>query len=225
MKEAEELILGIDEAGKGPVIGPMALCGCLVSSQTEKELKKLGVKDSKKLTSKRREFLAEKVREMAVSFEVVVISSNEIDEYQDKGIKLNEMEAIICAKIINNLNDKKTKIKVIIDCPSVAVLKWRESVKMKIEHLANLEILCEHKADVNYVAVSAASVLAKSKREEEMDKLKKKYGFEIGSGYTSDPNTQKFVEKYCIKYANDGIFRKCWETWQVAVKNCAQKKL
>ncbi len=221
----EELTLGIDEAGKGPVIGPMAIAGCILSKEAEKELKRLGVKDSKKLTAKRREFLVEKIREMATSFEVVILTSTEIDEYQDKGIKLNEMEAIICAQIIEKLNDKKSKIKVVIDCPSVSPLKWRDSVKMKIPTLHNLEILCEHKADVNHVAVSAASILAKSRREEEMDKLKKIYGEEIGSGYTSDPNTQKFIQKYCIKHAESGIFRKCWETWQVACKNMAQSKL
>ena len=224
MKE-EELILGIDEAGKGPVIGPLTICGCLMTKKVEKELKKLGVKDSKKLTGKRREFLATKIKEMIISYHVISISSTEIDEFQDKGIKLNEMEAILCARIIEKLNDKKSKIKVVIDCPSVAPLKWRDSVKMKIETLHNLEIVCEHKADVNYVAVSAASVLAKSRREEEMDKLKKEFGAEIGSGYCSDPNTQKFVEKYCIKYANRGIFRKCWETWKVACLNTAQHKL
>ncbi len=220
----EEFILGIDEAGKGPVVGPMAICGCLITKETEKEFKKLGVKDSKKLTAKRREFLAEKIREMAIGFDVVVVNAGEIDEYQEKGIKINEMEAILCAGIINRLNDKKRKIRIIIDCPSVAPNKWKDSVKMKVETLKNLEISCEFKADVNHIAVSAASILAKSKREEEMDKLKKQYNG-IGSGYTSDPNTQKFVEKYCIRYANDGIFRKCWETWKVAVKNSGQKKL
>lgn len=223
--EEEELILGIDEAGKGPVVGPMSICGCLMTKKTEKELKKLGVKDSKQLTDKRREFLAEEIRKKVVGFDVVVVSAGEIDGYQDKGININEMEAILCSNIINHLNDKVKKIRVVIDCPSVAPNKWKDSVRMKVEHLQNLEIVCEHKADVNYVAVSAASILAKSRREEEMEKLKKQYGKEIGSGYSSDPNTQKFVEKYCIKYANDGIFRKCWETWKVACKNCSQQKL
>ena len=217
----EEIFLGIDEAGKGPVIGPMAIAGCLITKDAQVELKKLGVKDSKQLTQKRREFLVGEIKKRILDYEVVVISADEIDDFQSKGININEMESIICSKIINRLNNKKEKISVIVDCPSVGILKWKDGLKMKIENLSNLDLSCEHKADVNHICVSVASILAKSKREEEMDKLKKIYGEEIGSGYTSDPNTQKFVEKYCVKYANKGIFRKCWETW----KNACQKTL
>jgi len=56
-------------------------------------------------------------------------------------------------------------------------------------------------------------------------KLKEKYGKEIGSGYTSDPLTQKFLEKHAHKHQYDGIFRKSWITWKNASKNLGQKKL
>ena len=73
------LILGIDEAGRGPVIGPMVLAGCLIDEKTEKEFRKLGIKDSKQLTQKRREVLAEKIKEKAETFEIVLASPEEID--------------------------------------------------------------------------------------------------------------------------------------------------
>ena len=98
-------------------------------------------------------------------------------------------------------------------------------MKMQINNLSNLEISCEHKADRNHISVSAASIIAKSVREQEMDKLRKKYGSEIGSGYTSDPLTSKFLEKYIKKYDGDGIFRKSWITWKNAVSKAGQKKL
>jgi len=214
------LKLGIDDAGRGPVIGPMVLAGCLIDEKTEKEFKKLGVKDSKQLTQKRREFLANIIREKSETFEVVLSYPSEIDR-----INLNTLEAIKAAEIINKINKGYTKIKVIVDCPSVSIVKWQDFLKMKIDNLSNLEISCEHKADKNHVAVSAASILAKSVREKEMDKLKEKYGKEIGSGYTSDPSTKKFLEKNAQKHKNDGIFRKSWVTWKRTCSGLEQKKL
>ena len=219
------LILGIDDAGRGPVIGPMVLAGCLVEEETGKEFRRLGVKDSKQLTNKRIEFLAEIVRQKAIAFEVVLINPNEIDGENSHGINLNDLEAIACAKIINKINKGFKKIKIIIDCPSVSIEKWKNFLKTKINDLSNLEIVCEHKADINYAEVSAASILAKSAREKEMNVLKEKYGEEIGSGYTSDPATCKFLEKYAEKHKESGIFRQTWTTWKKACANLNQRKL
>ena len=91
------LTLGIDDAGRGPVIGPMILAGVLLNEDAEKELKKLGVRDSKELTHKRREFLAEKIREKAEAFEIIIILPKDIDGSEDDAlerVKLNELEEI-----------------------------------------------------------------------------------------------------------------------------------
>jgi len=220
-----ELNLGIDDAGRGPVIGPMILAGCLLDEKAEKELKKLGVADSKTLTQKRREFLEEKIKQKAETFEIIIIHPIEIDTKHTNGLKLNEQEAMACAKIINRINKGYTKIKVVIDCPSVSIAKWQDYLKTKIKNLSNLEISCEHKADKNHISVSAASILAKCVREKEIAKLKSIYGDEIGSGYTSDPLTQKFLAKHAQKHQDKEIFRKTWITWQNAVKNIGQRKL
>ncbi len=226
----KELILGIDDAGRGPVIGPMVLAGCLIDKKIEEELRTLGVKDSKQLTQKRREFLVEKIHERAEIFKIELSFPEEIDGCNKKGTKLNELEAIKIAEIINKINQPKNintskKIKVVVDCPSPSIVKWSDFLKTKIENLSNLEISCEHKADKNHIAVSAASILAKSEREKEMSKLKKEYGDEIGSGYTSDSLTCKFLEKYAQKYEKKGIFRKTWITWRKACSKLEQKKL
>ena len=220
-----DLILGIDDAGRGPVIGPMVLAGCLVNEEIQKEFKKLGVKDSKQLTPKRRAFLADVIREKVENFEVVVIYPDEIESNNTNGTKLNEVEAIACAEIINRINKGYDKIKVVIDCPSTGIIKWRDFLKTKVNDLSNLQILCEHKADVNHVSVSAASIIAKDVREKEMTILKEKYGHEIGSGYSSDPNTMKFLEKHANKYKDEGLFRKTWITWKNAAANIEQTKL
>ena len=86
----------------------------------------------------------------------------------------------------------------------------------------DLTIICEHKADINYPACSAASILAKVTREREMDKLKQKYG-DIGPGYPANETTQKFIKANFEKHPE--IFRKSWKTFQNLVKNKSQKKL
>jgi len=220
-----DFILGIDEAGKGPVIGPMIIAGCLIDQATEKEFKKLEIKDSKELTPKRREFLAKIIKEKAETFEIVIVHPKEIDDSLNSGTNLNHLESGKIAEIINKINKGYKKIKVVIDCPSVGIAKWADSLKMKIENLSNLEIVCEHKADKNHIAVSAASILAKSVREKEMDNLKEKHGSEIGSGYTSDPTTIRFLELHADNPKISTIFRKTWETWKRASEKLIQKKL
>ena len=225
----DTLILGIDDSGRGPVLGPMVLAGCLITEETEKEFRKLGVRDSKQLTPKRRGFLEQLIRDKAVALSVRVTNPDEIDGKNHDGINLNDIEAHMAARIINDINNVSnadgTKIKVVIDCPSPNRTKWRDGVLVKIDNLSNLEISCEHKADRNHVAVSAASILAKEERERQMRALKEKYGNEMGSGYSSDPITRKFLAKNVKKLKNHGIFRKSWKTWKKAHADSGQKKL
>jgi len=223
-----KLLLGIDDAGRGPVIGPMILAGCVIDEATEKDFRVLGVRDSKQITPKRREFLAKEIKEKSKSYKVISISPEKIDTSSEKGLKLNELEAIACAKIINHLNENlegEGKVKVVLDCPSISIVKWSNFLKSHIDNLSNLEISCEHKADRNHISVSAASILAKSKREEEMDKLKKEFGEDMGSGYPSDPKTKKFLAKNKDNEKMSKIFRKTWKTWKEAVSKSKQKKL
>ena len=118
-------------------------------------------------TQKRREVLAEKIKEKAETFEIVLASPEEIDWANSKGINLNVLEAVKTAKIINKINKGFKSINVVVDCPSVSLGKWQDLLKTKIKNLSNLEIHCEHKADKNHIAVSAASILAKCTREKE----------------------------------------------------------
>jgi len=219
------LELGIDDAGRGPVIGPMVLAGCLIDEKIATKFRRWGVRDSKQLTPKRREFLAQKIKEEAEIFKVVLADADEINTKQNSGTNLNMLEAEKTAKIINKINKGSNKIKVIVDCPSTSIIKWRDLLMTKVKDLSNLEIVCEHKADRNHVSVSAASILAKSAREKEMDKLKKKYGDEMGSGYTSDPKTTKFLTKNVNNNKASGIFRKNWSTWKKARAKKEQRKL
>lgn len=204
----------------------MAIAGVLIEDTLENELRDLGVRDSKQLTHKRREFLAEIIRKKSKAYDVVLIFPEEIDESNKRGLKLNELEAIAAARIVDNLNKGlgNRKVKVVVDCPSPSISKWRDFLKTQMNKLSNLEVICEHKADKNHIAVAAASILAKSARETEVKKIKEKHG-NIGSGYPADPVTKEFLKKKGDKLKDDGIFRKTWSTWKRAQNGKKQTKL
>lgn len=208
------LILGIDDAGRGPIIGPMFLAGVLIKKEDEKTLKQEGVNDSKKLEHPKRIRLSGIVKDICISYKIVFSTPEQIDHSISSGINLNTLEAIKAAEIINSLvRGQKEPIKVIVDCPSVNTRAWRFLLLKYLKSPGRVELLCEHKADANYVSVSAASILAKVAREEAVLNLKDKYG-EIGSGYPSDSVTIAFLKKQGPKLRNSGIFRKSWATWK-----------
>lgn len=207
------LIMGIDDSGRGPIIGPMILAAVLLDKSGEDTLKKNKVKDSKMLLHPSRIRLSKIIKETSLAYQVAKSSPEEIDTFIRKGTNLNTIEAIKAAELINSLNNGKEKIKVILDCPSNNRSSWKKTLMGFIDNIENLEIICEHKADVNHTSVSAASILAKVEREEEVAKLKVKYG-NFGSGYASDPTTQEFLKSNGQKLKNSGIFRKSWETWK-----------
>lgn len=225
------LLIGIDDAGRGPLIGPMVMAGVLTEQSDEKELKEIGAKDSKLLSHPQRIRIAEEIRSTVLKQLVVTASPAEIDSYVSGGENLNALEARKMAEIINALNDGKTKTRVIVDCPSINTESWKRKLVSFIENMDNLEVLCEHKADFNHPVVSAASILAKVRREEEVDALKKTYG-NIGSGYPADPITKAFLREKGEDLKDSGIFRKSWATWkelfpgeETHTKKTLQKKL
>ncbi|MFB6246377.1 MAG: ribonuclease HII [Candidatus Pacearchaeota archaeon] len=218
------LYLGIDEAGKGPVIGPLVVSGCMVDDQKYVGLENIRVRDSKDLTLRRREFMSNKIKEVTDDYEVKVVSAEEIDQNMSSGVNMNQLEANKIAEIINKFNDGSDNIKVMVDCPSIGIRKWKELLMSKIDNLSNLEIVCEHKADRNHVPVSAASILAKSVREKEMQSLKEKFGHEIGSGYASDTSTSDFVKRNADRLKDQGLFRQSWKTWKRASKEVVDEK-
>jgi ribonuclease HII len=205
----------------------LILAGVLLSEEQEKLLKKEGVKDSKQLAHPARIRLAEVIRKNSISSKIVMACPMEIDSSINSGTNLNTLEAVKTAEVINALNDGAEKIKVVVDCPSVNIMSWRNTLLKFVRMPENLEISCEHKADVHHPAVSAASILAKVAREEEVAKIKeqfKEYG-NIGSGYPSDPDTKEFLKKNGNKLKDSGIFRKTWATWKALFPEAKQSPL
>ena len=214
------IICGVDEAGRGPVLGPLVMCGLAIKEEDEKLLRKLKVKDSKLLTKAQRESLFGRILEAASSYEVIIINPEEIDNAVDghDGLNLNRLEARKTAEILNLLNPGKA----IIDAPSNNIKSYREYLSGHVKN-KKIELVLEHKADLNYPVVSAASIIAKVTRDNEIEKIKKSIGINFGSGYMSDPKTVEFLEKHYESHNN--IFRKSWFPYRDITSKKFQKKL
>ena len=100
------LVAGVDEAGKGPVIGPMMIAGVVIEEARLIELAKLGVRDSKLLSPMRRNYLAAKIKEVAESYYILEISARQIDEFR-KIRTMNQLMVVGYVKVLEQLKPQK----------------------------------------------------------------------------------------------------------------------
>lgn len=204
--------MGIDEAGRGPLLSSLVMCACVIDEDNVIKLRNLGVKDSKQLTPKAREKLA-KVLPHFVSYSLEIISPQEIDfAVLSESTNLNWLEADHTVKLIQSLAADK----VVVDCPSPNITTYSQYIKKQLNGL-NINLVAEHKADVNYPIVAAASILAKVERDRIISELKIKLGIDFGSGYPSDPKTKSFLREYWRQYPE--VFRKSWAPYQKVAGN------
>lgn len=210
-------LAGVDDAGRGPIIGPMVMAGVKILEEDHDKLKDMGCKDSKLLTKEKREELFTKIQELANKTTISIIHPEEIDAaLNDPKNNLNSLEAQHFSDIINQLNPTK----VIIDCPSPNIQAYHSEVYTALTCQPNL--ICEHKADLNHPVVAAASILAKVTRDRVVENLKKEFG-DFGSGYLSDPKTKAYFQANWEK--NQAIFRKTWAPYKALLTAKHQSSL
>ena len=210
-------IAGIDEAGRGPIIGPLVMAVVVIDEKDEPTLKRWGVKDSKLLTPSQREELFEKISKK-FKHEIIIITPKEIDQaLADPKNNLNWLEAQTSAKLLSKIKANKAYL----DCPSTNINTYTDYVKSLV---GKINIVAEHGADATYPVVSAASIIAKVTRDREIENLKAKFG-DLGSGYPSDPATQEFLKRNYNNKEMIEIFRTSWETYKKIVAEKHQKKL
>ena len=197
-------ILGIDEAGRGSVLGPMVIAGVIVPEKMEKVLERMGVKDSKKLAPHRRTILSRKLKKM-FEYDIIVITASEIDEMRAEGINLNEIEKNAMEDLILRLKPEKA----IVDAVDVKAERFQENLCKD----TGFNVIAEHKADDNYIQVSAASIIAKAERDDKIAEINEEFikSGGIGSGYPSDPTTKKFLTNYTYDEMPDFV-RLSWNT-------------
>ena len=181
------MICGVDEAGKGPVMGPMVVAA--VSVENAKLIENLGFKDSKLLSSQRRLELFNLIKQN-YSYEIEVINVEKIDEYRMKN-QLNLLNRKAFEKVISRLNPKVAYV----DAADVNEERFGREIKINLTNPNDTDVISMHKADSMIPVVAAASIIAKQTRELEIKKLKKEIG-DFGSGYPSDERTIKFLKSY-----------------------------
>ena len=210
------IIAGIDEAGRGPAIGPLVIAIAAIEEKDAVMLQAMGVKDSKLLSPQARERIYKELLDV-VKYEIIPVSPAEIDHaVESESTNLNWLEADVAAKLLNNMKPPKAYI----DCPSATPRSYTEYLQAKLDY--DPELVVEHKADYKYLIVGAASILAKVTRDRAIGELKKKFKVDFGSGYPADPLTAKFTEDHWNDY---DFFRKSWASWKNAANRHMQKTL
>lgn len=172
---------GVDEAGRGPVMGPLVVGAVWV--EDDEALSRIGVRDSKKLTPKSRERMYDQIVSSAAHWHVVVASAEEIDERR-RSMSLNDVELGMFAEAVADAPADA----VYADCPDVNDARFAS----RLEGMTGVEVIAKHKADDLYPVVSAASIVAKVTRDRMIEELHEEIG-DFGSGYPSDQKTMGFI--------------------------------
>jgi ribonuclease HII len=202
------LIAGVDEAGRGCVIGPLVVSGVMIRTENLPLLSELGVKDSKLLTPKKREAMYPEILNLTERHLTIKVLPNQIDKVVESARrlhKLNRLEAQTMALIIEALRPDE----VYVDAADTVEHRFGNHIKecLKIK----TKIISKHKADRIFPVVSAASIIAKVERDREITNLRIKYG-DFGSGYLTDGKTMVFL-KHLLE--QDGEYpdfvRKSWK--------------
>jgi len=190
------------------MLGPLVVAGITISKSKIKLLKKLGVRDSKKLSPAAREYLYKKIIETVDDYHVIRIPPRVIDK-SVANHSLNHLEAKYMARVISKLSPSTA----FVDSCDVNSKRFGKEIS---ELTSNTKIRSYHHADSKFVTVSAASILAKVSRDRAIMRLGKNH--DIGSGYPSDPKTKMFVKKSLRRNHDMPFLRKSWKPVQILMK-------
>ncbi len=185
------LVAGIDEAGRGCVIGPLVVAGIALQADAVPLLVELGVKDSKLLTPKKREALYPEILKLTTNHHIVKVQPSEIDKVVHSARRLhrlNRLEARVMAQVIEELKPDQTYV----DAADVLAHRFGSHIRECLT--VKTRIVSRHKADRTYPVVSAASIIAKVERDREISNLRREFG-DFGTGYLADDKTIGFLKR------------------------------
>ena len=209
--------VGSDEAGKGPVLGPMVAAAVRVDPDALPE----GVDDSKRLTPARREELAAGIKAVAEGVGVGVVSPDSIDAPETDMNSLTVTAHVDALASVVDADDM-----VYTDAGDVSEARFGRRVA---EGLAargvDVRVTAEHRADERYPVVAAASIVAKVERDRHIDEIRAEYG-DVGSGYPSDPTTRQFLREFVGTHGHlPGCARASWKTCDDVLRAAEQSAL
>ena len=193
----------MDEAGRGPVLGPLVVCGVAVESDAP--LRQLNVRDSKKLSPERREALAPEIQKVC-RFALIVVTAEDIDARRTE-MTLNEFEAKLFADIIEELHPGVAYV----DSADVDEHEFKKAILRDLPF--EVDLVSKHGADDLFPVVSAASIIAKVQRDAAIRTIEEEIGQKVGSGYSHDAETIAFLERWVReKGALPPHTRASWDT-------------
>ncbi|PSP95720.1 ribonuclease HII [Halobacteriales archaeon QS_4_62_28] len=204
---------GIDEAGKGPVLGSMFAAAV----RCDPAVLPAAVGDSKGIPEERRERLAEQIWSVA-TVGVAEIPPARID---DPETDMNTLTVIAHAEALEAV--ATDGLAGVADAGDTNAVRFEQRVRDRID--ADIDLTAKHQADEDEPLVGAASIVAKTAREAHVDALAAKYG-PIGSGYPSDPTTREFLEGYVTDHGDlPDCARRTWATCEDVLAASQQSSL
>uniref|UniRef100_A0A8C4PYF5 Ribonuclease n=1 Tax=Eptatretus burgeri TaxID=7764 RepID=A0A8C4PYF5_EPTBU len=218
-------VLGVDEAGRGPVLGPMVYAACFCPLTCKDNLEELKVADSKVLSEKQRDEIFQRLRTMpSVGYLVQALSPNYISNCMQRRHKynLNALSHDTAIGLIQRALDGGVKLaEVYVDTVGVAQ-RYEERLRAVFP---GIEIAVRAKADALFPIVSAASICAKVTRDSMLKSWKFVEAFEnpdadYGSGYPNDPKTRAWLTR-CMNplFGYPRLVRFSWSTVQTALQD------
>ena len=178
-------ILGIDEAGRGCVLGDLFVGAYCCQEDQLESIKTAGATDSKKISIKKRKIIIEKLKNIATG-EVIRITPKAIDNGN-----INTLEEEAFAQHIIKFKPDKVYIDAPAHPKAIPAFRKRLCQRLKMANVSIPEMIIEPKADLNYPIVGAASIFAKVLRDQSIEALGA-----VGSGYPSDPKTRNWIKGF-----------------------------
>ncbi len=233
------MIMGVDEAGRGPVMGPLVIASA--SCEDPGVLKRMGVKDSKMLSRKKREMLFQNLPGI-VQRTVLIVPASTIDMAREK-MTMNRLEVLSFSStiashisgrpliheglpdgiVIEGISEGVDVDELILDAADVNEKRFgREIFENTASILGGLRptVRSFHKADRDYEVVGAASIFAKVTRDRIIDRISEEIGYHVGSGYPSDIHTVRFLSEWVRREGS--LPPDCRKSWITSKKILAE---
>ncbi|MBU38665.1 MAG: ribonuclease HII [Euryarchaeota archaeon] len=207
--------IGVDEAGRGPAIGPLVVCALCIPNEDRGILAEIGVDDSKNLTRRKRESIHSEIIAISESrgwkIGLIHCDAERIDLWMESGT-LNSLEVVAFSDAIEEVAENSLEYSIFLDACDVDAARFGRNVSSSLRNKGeSWRIFSRHRMDSDDVVTGAASIIAKVNRDWAMDKLSRELEIDLGSGYPSDPKSKTAIEYLCKDDPPNDCLRRKWK--------------